>query len=99
MSQKTLRVACPCCGANLQVDVESSQVLFAEEAKRSQQFSFDAQLEQIQKQKDQADQLFEKVFLDESERRKTLERKFEEAQKRALEDKSNVKPRNPFDMD
>ena len=99
MSQKTLQLDCPCCGAHLQIDAESSKVLFAEEAKATRQFSFDAQLEQIQKQKEQADQLFEKAFQNESEWRRTLERKFEEAQKRAREDKSDVKPRNPFDMD
>ena len=99
MTQKTLKVECPCCGASLQIDAATSKVLFAEEAKRTQQFSFDAQLEEIRNQKSRADELFQKAFQDEDERRKTLERKFEESQKRAREDTSDERPRNPFDLD
>ena len=99
MDKKTLNVECPCCGAQLQVDAASAKVLFAEEPKRAKEFSFDSQLEQIRRQKEQADGLFQKAFHDEAERKKLLERKFEEAQKRAQEDKSDVRPHNPFELD
>lgn len=98
-TEKTLTVECPCCAARIQVDVKTGNVLFSEEAQVKKDFSFDAQLESIRKQKDQADQLFSKAFQDEAERKKLLERKFEEAQKRASEDKGEIKPRRPFDFD
>ena len=99
MPKKTLNVDCPCCSAKLQIDVASGKVLFSEEATAPKDFSFDSQLERIRRQAEQADQLFSKAFQDEAERKKLLERKFEEAQKRAAGDKSGTPPRNPFDMD
>ncbi|HEY2933667.1 MAG TPA: 2-nitropropane dioxygenase [Acidobacteriota bacterium] len=99
MADNTLTIECPCCAAKIQIDAKSGKVLFAEEAQVKKDFSFDTQLEQIRKQKDQADQLFSKAFQDEAERKKLLERKFEEAQKRAQEDKGAIKPRRPFDFD
>ena len=100
MLKKTLTVECPCCGATLQIDAASGKILFAEEPKHSRKdFSFDGQLEQIRKQKEQADDMFSKAFREEAERKKLLERKFEEAQKKAQEDKSGAPPRRPFDWD
>ena len=99
MPKKTLNIDCPCCSARLQVDLASGKVLFSEEAKAPKDFSFDSQLERVHRQAEQADKLFSKAFQDEAERKKLLERKFEEAQKRAAGDKSGAPPRNPFDMD
>ncbi|MBI4456867.1 MAG: hypothetical protein HY644_13350 [Acidobacteria bacterium] len=99
MARKTLKVECPCCRATLQIDAASGKILFSEEPKQQKNFSFDSQLEQIRKQKEQADHLFDKAFRDEAERRKLLERKFEEAQKRAREEKDVIPPRKPLDLD
>lgn len=100
MAKKTLTVECPCCGATLQIDAASGKILFSEESKHPRKdFSFDTQLEQIRKQKEQADEIFSKAFQEEAERKKLLERKFEEAQKKAQQDKSGLPPRRPFDWD
>ncbi|MBI2822093.1 MAG: hypothetical protein HYX74_07690 [Acidobacteria bacterium] len=100
MAKETVAVECPCCGAKLEIDVASGKILFSEESRQPpKDFSFEGQLERIRKQKEQSDQLFSKAVQDEAERKKLLERKFEEAQKRARADKSGIPPRNPFDLD
>lgn len=100
MDKKTFDLECPCCGARLEIDAATGKILFSKEAPQKQKdFSFDGQLERIRAQKQQADQLFNKAFQDEAERKKLLERKFEEAQKRAQQDKGGPPPRNPLDMD
>lgn len=97
---RTFTLECPCCGASLEIDAATGKILFSKESTQTQKdFSFDGQLERIRKQKEQADQLFSKAFHDEAERKKLLERKFEEAQKRAHEDKAGPPPRNPLDLD
>lgn len=93
-------VDCPCCGAKLHLDGATGKVLFSEEPKQQKDFSFEAQLDRIRQQKEQADELFSKAFRDEAERKRLLERKFEEAQKRAQENKEEPPPRHgPFDLD
>jgi hypothetical protein len=96
---KTFTLECPCCGAALEIDAATGKILFSEESKKKQEFSFDGQLDRIRRQKEESEQRFSKVFQDEADRKKLLERKFEEARKKAQEDKSEARPRNPLDFD
>ena len=98
MPKKTdrLSVLCPCCEAVLTVDRANGEVLFTEKSKKKSGVSFEDALQQLQKDKDTADDRFRDAFAKEASRMKTVEDKFQEALKRKdeLED-----PLRPLDYD
>ena len=98
MPKKTdhLTVQCPCCEAVLTVHRTSGEILFTEKSKKKSGVSFEDALQQLQKDKDTADDRFADAFKKESSRMQTIEEKFQEALKRKdeLED-----PLRPLDYD
>ncbi len=98
MPKKTdnLTVNCPCCEAVLTVHPASGEVLFTEKSKKKSGVSFEDAMQQLQKDKETADDRFRDAFAKEASRMKTVEEKFQEALKRKdeLED-----PLRPLDYD
>jgi len=89
-----IKVVCPLCNASMVVDPKTGLVLHSEERKSG--YSFEDALDQVQTRKEKSDQMFEKAFQNEKDRRAGLEGKFREA----LESKEEIdEPPNPWEMD
>jgi hypothetical protein len=91
-----LEVQCPCCSTTLVVDPSTGDVL-SEERPRNPH-DFDAALNQVREGSSRREKAFDKAFDRTRRLDDVLAKKFEEAKKKAAEDKSE-KPRSPFDFD
>lgn len=90
-------ILCPCCDATLVVDRETGAIISHQE-KAKPIASFDKMAQEMERQRQQRDQIFNQEFGSLKDRERILEEKFRDAMKRAGDDKD--KPfRNPLDMD
>jgi uncharacterized Zn finger protein (UPF0148 family) len=89
-------VACPCCGAALKVDPETGAVVWAEPPKRPTR-SFDELVDRVHTQKSRLDEKFAQSVKQTRNQKDILEKKFEEARRRAVTDPR--KAPHPFDND
>jgi hypothetical protein len=92
---EALDVTCPCCGALLKVDPETSSVVWVDKKKAPAQ-DLDELVNRVASQKSLLDEKFARSVQQNKNKREILERKFEEARRRAEADPS-VKPPHPFD--
>jgi hypothetical protein len=92
---EALDVACPCCGALLKVDPETGSVVWADR-KKAPARDLDDLVSRVQKQKSVLDEKFARSVHQTRHQREILEKKFEEARKRAAADPT-ARPPNPFD--
>ena len=89
-------VDCPCCGAKLTVDVSTGDVLSVDPGRQDSK-SFEQALGEVRSGGKRREDAFSKAFDRTQRLEDVLEKKFEEARKKAAEDKSP--PRNPFEAD
>ncbi|HSR50527.1 MAG TPA: hypothetical protein VLV83_06835 [Acidobacteriota bacterium] len=94
MSDKRLKVTCPCCRSELQVDPETGLVL--KHSRQKSSASFEEALKREQERRGKADQLFDQAFDNERKRSSDLEKKFRKAFD-SLDDLDD--PVRPFDLD
>lgn len=94
--KENIELRCPCCQTKLVIDPNSGEILFEERPKRSG-FSWDEAVEAGKKKQAEAEAMFTKGMDRERHADEILEKKFEEALKRA--DKSDKPPPRPFDLD
>jgi hypothetical protein len=94
----TLRVTCPCCGDVLTVDVATGDVLAEDRPKPKPSKSFEEAMGDVRGGAARRQDLFDQAFDRTRRLDDILDKKFEEARKKAAEDPSK-KPTNPFDMD
>ncbi len=91
------RIVCPCCSTTLVVDAKSGEILSEERPKVDHEKTFEDAMRQVKGGTERREQAFAKAF----ERTKNLDdllgKKFEEAKKKAAEDKTPW--RNPLDSD
>jgi hypothetical protein len=92
---EALDVECPCCGALLKVDPETSSVVWADK-KKAPAKDFDDLVSRVQSQRSVLDEKFARSVEQTRHSKEILEKKFEEARKRAAENPT-VRPPNPFD--
>lgn len=92
---EALDINCPCCGALLKVDPETGAVVWADK-KKAPARDFDDLVRGVQSHKSVLDEKFARSVEQTKHQREILEKKFEEAKKRAAQDPS-VRPPNPFD--
>jgi hypothetical protein len=92
-----LDVVCPCCETKLVVDVSTGEILAEERVKPQLSKTFDSALGEVQTGSQRREEAFSKAFDRTKQLDTLLEKKFEEARKKASKDTS--KPRNPFDLD
>ena len=91
---EALDVTCPCCGAVLKVDPELGTVVWAE-AKKAAPQDFDDLVSRVHSQRAGLDDKFARSVAQNKRSKEILDRKFEEAKKRAATDPS--RPPHPFD--
>ena len=93
-----VQVVCPCCETKLTVESATGEILAEERPKRNVNRSFDQAMSQVKGSSQRREEAFEKA-LDRTKRMDDLlEKKFEEARKKADDDPSK-KPPSPFDAD
>ena len=94
---RSLKVVCPCCDTLLIVDSETGDLLREERRKPREHRSLDEALDQVRAQKKEAEARLERAMDENKRRTEILEKKFEEARKKAAE--SDEPPPRPFDGD
>ena len=92
---EALDVECPCCGASLKIDPETASVVWAD-AKKAPAKSLDDLVSRVHSQKGVLDEKFARSVQQTRNQKDILEKKFEEARKRAAADPTR-RPPNPFD--
>jgi molecular chaperone GrpE (heat shock protein) len=92
---EALDVSCPCCGALLKVDPETGSVVWADKKKVPAK-SFDELVSRVASQKGALEDKFARSVAQTRNQKDILEKKFEEARKRAAADPTG-RPPNPFD--
>lgn len=88
---------CPCCETRLTVDVETGDILAEERSKKDPTRTFDEAMHRVSKGQSRREEAFSSAFDRTRRLDDVLEKKFEEARKKAAQDDS--KPFNPFDAD
>ena len=90
-------IICPCCDATLTVDAATGSLL-AHEEKKKVLGSFEDLKSDLNRQKELRENIFAQEMSSMKDRERLLEEKFQEALKRAENDK-DTPYRNPLDMD
>ena len=91
-------IVCPCCETRLVVDSRTGAILREDRVVKREHGSLDDAFGSIQAKKREADERLEKAFADAKHREEILEKKFQEARKKAAENPDAPVPR-PFDGD
>ena len=92
-----LEVVWPCCETRLLVDAATG-VILREDRKKGPKKSFEAALDEEKARKAASDELFGKALKSQKDQQDLLERKFQEAMKKAAEE-PDEKPPHPMDWD
>jgi hypothetical protein len=92
-----ITVVCPCCDTSLVVETRSGEILSEERPKKDLTQTFEDAMHHVQGGSKRREEAFEKAFDRTQHQADLLDKKFEEAQKKAKQDKS--KPASPVDLD
>jgi len=93
-----LDVTCPCCAARLVIDPATGEILSAERPPADAAKTFEDAMTTVNEGARRREQAFAKAFDRTQNLDDLLQKKFDEARKKAAQDKSK-KPRGPFDLD
>jgi hypothetical protein len=98
-SHLTLR--CPECKADLKIDSQTGEVIFHKAAKQPPAAGkdFEKLLQELEEEKSQAEQIFEREVEAHKNRDRLLDEKFQEALRHAEESPDDEPPPRPFDLD
>lgn len=95
-----LRLECPCCEAELTVDPDSGEILHAQPKKRDARATFDSAVAELQSGAQRREDAFAKAFRRTRDQNDLLNKKFEEARRRAKDQgDADDRPVNPMDLD
>lgn len=96
-----LTVTCPECEGRLIVDVATGEVIAHKKARQpvAGGKDFDELLTDLDREKDEAEEVFSREMAAMKDRDRLLEEKFNEALRRAEEDPDEGPPARPFDLD
>lgn len=98
---RNLKLHCPECNAHLVVDSATGEVLAHRKAKQPPAGGkdFDALLEDLDRDKVEAEEIFEREVAAMKDRDRLLDEKFQQAMKRAEEEPDDAPPVRPIDLD
>lgn len=94
---EAIDVTCPCCDAKLKIDPETAAIVWVEQ-KKGPARDFDELVGRVATQKSTLDEKFARSIQATKRAKDILDRKFEEAKKRAAETPGSKVP-HPFDND
>ena len=92
---EALDISCPCCSALLKVDPETGAIVWVDKKKEPAR-DFDDLVSRVHSQRSALDEKFARSVHQTKHSKDILDKKFEEARKRAAAD-PNGRPPNPFD--
>ena len=92
---EALDVTCPCCNALLKVDPETGAIVWVDKKKEPVQ-DFDDLVNRVHSRRNVLDEKFARSVQQNRNQKDILEKKFEEARRRAAADPTG-RPLNPFD--
>jgi hypothetical protein len=92
-----LEITCPCCETLLIVDPDSGSILREERVVKRQHQTLDEALGHVAAQRKEAEAKLSRAMEENRHRQEILEKKFQEARKKASE--SDEPPPRPFDGD
>jgi len=92
-----VKVVCPCCSTKLVVEAQSGEILSEERPKVDPEKSFESAMSQVKSGSQRREEAFAKAFDRTKRLDDLLDKKFEEARKKAKDDPE--KPLNPMDLD
>ena len=93
-----IEVDCPCCHTKLIVDQSTGVILSEERPKVDHGANFDQAMQDVRSGAARREDAFSKAFERTKNLDDLLQKKFDEAKRKAAEDPSK-KPRNPLDFD
>ena len=91
-------IVCPCCETRLVADTETGEILSETRPKRDADASFADAMKQVKSGESRREDAFSKAFQRTKKLDSLLDKKFEEARKKAKDEKDE-KPFNPMDYD
>ncbi|HYS77455.1 MAG TPA: hypothetical protein VEO94_01325 [Candidatus Dormibacteraeota bacterium] len=94
---KSLKIVCPCCDTLLTIDPATGAILLEERRQRREHQSLDDAMSQVKAQRKEAEEKLARAMDEARHRDEILEKKFQEARKKAAE--SDEPPPRPFDAD
>jgi len=94
---RNLEITCPCCASLLVVDPDSGAILREERVVKREHKSLDDALGHVAAQRREAEGRLDRALQDQKNRDDILEKKFEEARRKAAN--STERPPGPFDGD
>lgn len=92
-----LNITCPCCATKLLLDRDTGEILSEERPAADHEKTFEDAMRDVQSGADRRDKLFSDAHKRTTNLETLLEKKFEEARKKAAKD--DTKPVNPLDFD
>ena len=100
-TSRHLNLRCPECQADLKIDSETGEVIFHKAAKRppAEGKDFEKLLKELEEEKSQAEEIFEREVEALKSRDRLLDEKFQEALRHAEESPEDEPPPRPFDLD
>ena len=99
MNDEPILIECPCCSSKITVDRETGAILSHEEVRKREFATLDDAMEHVKEQREEARDRLSRAFVDEKNRDKILEKKFQEAMKKAADMDPDERPPSPFDDD
>lgn len=94
---KNFEITCPCCESTIVVDRITGDVLLHKQKETKVRGSLDSMVSNLEAQKNEAAQRFQRQLDAQKDRGRILEERFKEALERA--DKSDTPYKNPMDLD
>ena len=100
-ANRTHRISCPECSADLVIDAETGEVIHHKPIKQAiaEGKSFEALLEGLDAEKSRAEEIFEREKAAMKDRDRLLEEKFRAAMDEAEKLDDDAPPLRPFDLD
>jgi hypothetical protein len=92
-----IELTCPCCATRLVVDAATGEILAEERPRKDAEHTFDEAMRTVQAGARKREDAFSKAYQRTAQLDDLLNKKFEEARKKAA--KEPGKPANPFDAD
>lgn len=93
-----IHVDCPCCKTKLVVDAATGTILSEERPKADHAATFEQAMTDVKSEAARREDAFSKAFDRTKNLDDLLQKKFEEARRKAADDPS-PKPKNPLDLD
>ena len=94
-----LQLECPCCGAELVVDLNLQRIVAHRQPEREDKPELDSAQRILAEAADRREALFQRSVADEKGRGDALSKRFEEALKQAQQKEPVERPARDFDLD